>query len=92
MLNSILKINIDGNGKVISENQPKGEIYNIFKTEFGSEKYLNLLPQKTRTSFIKLRTANHNLPNETGRWCCTPKVERTCHVCNRVQIADELYS
>ena len=69
----------------------KGQIYNIFKTEFGPEKYLNLLPKKFRTIFIKFRTANHHLPIETGRWCGTPKLERTCHVCNRGQIGDEYH-
>ena len=58
-----------------------GKIYSIFKTEFGLEKYLNILPKKTRTIFIKFRTANHRLPVETGRWCGTPKHERICHIC-----------
>ena len=52
----------------------------------GPEKYLNLLPKKFRTIFIKFRTANHHLPIETGRWCGTPKLERTCHICKRDQI------
>ena len=30
----------------------KGQIYNIFKTEFGPEKDLNLLPKNFRTIFI----------------------------------------
>ena len=69
----------------------KGQIYNISKTEFGPEKYLNLLPKKFRTIFIKFRTANHHLPIEIGRWCGTPKLERHCHVCNRGQISDEYH-
>ena len=47
----------------------KGQIYNIFKTEFGSEKYFNLLPQKFRTILTKVKTANYHLPIEIWRWC-----------------------
>ena len=42
--------------------------YKIFKITFGMEKYLVTLPVKLRKAFIKIRTNNHRLPNETGRW------------------------
>ena len=60
----------------------KGQIYNILKTEFGSEKYLinNLVPQNFRTIFIKFRTANHRLP-------INGVATKNLHVCNRGQIA-----
>ena len=58
----------------------KGQIHNIFKTEFGSD-----------IIFIKLSTANHHLPIKTGRWRGIPKLERTCPVCKRVQTADEYH-
>ena len=71
----------------------KGQIhvYNIFETEFGPEKFLNLLPKIFRTILIKFRIANHQLLIETWRWCSIPKLERTCHVCSRGQIADEYH-
>ena len=60
-------------------------IYNILKSEFGSEKYFNLLPQNLRITFIEFRTANHHLPLETGSWCGIPKLGRTCHVCDKAK-------
>jgi hypothetical protein len=69
----------------------KGETYGIFKIKFGFEKYLDTLPRKLRTKFIKFRTSNHHLPVETGRWCGTPKNEKTCHICKTGQIADEYH-
>ena len=50
------------------------------------------MPQIFITIFIKFRTANHYLPMETGRWYGIPKLERTCHVCNRDQIVDKYHS
>ena len=32
----------------------KGQIYNIFKTEFGPEKYLNLLPKNLEQYLLNL--------------------------------------
>lgn len=69
----------------------KGLFYSIFKTEFGFEKYLALLPKKFRTILIKLRTTNHRLPVETGRWFGIPKNDRQCNLCNNGQIADEYH-
>ena len=69
----------------------KGETYGIFKIKFGFEKYLDTLPKKLRTKFIKFRTSKHHLPVETNRWCGTPKNERTCHICKTGQIADEYH-
>ena len=63
----------------------------FLKLNLGPKKILNILPKNFRTIFIKFRTANHHIPNETGRWCDIPKLERTCHVCNRGQIADEYH-
>ena len=59
----------------------------FLKLNLGLKKDLNVLPQKFKAIFIKFRTANHNLSMENGRWCGIPKLERTCHVCNRGQIA-----
>ena len=40
---------------------------------------------------MKLRTTNHKLPIETGRWENIPKVNRTCNICNSAAIADEFH-
>ena len=42
--------------------------YKIFKTTFGMKNYLVTLPVKFRKAFIRIRTNNHRLPIETGRW------------------------
>ena len=46
----------------------------IFKTTFGYESYLSKVPFKYRKYLIKIRTRNHNLPIETGRWGRTLRV------------------
>ena len=77
--------------RIIQRPNTAVHVYNIFETEFGPEKFLNLLPKIFRTIFIKFRTANYHLLIETWRWCSIPKLERTCHVCSRGQIGDEYY-
>ena len=51
-----LKINICRNGKlsdIRESSKGKYTYVQYLKTEFESEKYLNLLPKKFRTTFIK---------------------------------------
>ena len=72
-------------------NSPKSKIYRIFKVDFGYEKYLEKLPKKLRTIFLKFRTTNHRLPVETGRWIDVPYNERFCILCNKSKIADEFH-
>lgn len=43
-------------------NSSKGVIYKFFKTNFGYEKYLDILPMKFRKILVKFRTSNHHLP------------------------------
>ena len=47
---------------------PKCINYRIFKTNFGLENYMLSLPRDLRIVFAKIRTCNHRLPVETGRW------------------------
>ncbi|XP_061167256.1 uncharacterized protein LOC133176104 [Saccostrea echinata] len=72
-------------------NSSKGQIYKIFKSDFGFEKYLSILPSKLQKILIKFRTSNHHLPIETGRWSNIPLDERVCKLCNTGQIADEFH-
>ena len=60
----------------------KSTIYRIFKTKFGLETYLERLPVKLRSIFLKFRTTNHRLPVETGRWFNVPYDERLWVLCN----------
>ena len=40
---------------------------------------------------IKLRTSNHYLPIETGRWNNTERHERECTLCNDKDLGDEYH-
>ena len=62
--------------------------YRIFKTNFAFEKYLVSLPPKFYKPLLMIRTRNHHLPIETGRWHQIVRTERTCHLCN-AEIGDE---
>ena len=64
--------------------------YRLFKTKFCLEKYLVTLPPKFRKPLLQMRTRNHHLPIETGRWNQIARDERLCHICN-AEISDEYY-
>ena len=57
------------------ENSSSGINYRIFKTYFGFEQYLVSLPIKQQIFFMQIRTRNHRLPIETGRWQCIQRKE-----------------
>ena len=40
---------------------------------------------------MKLRTSNHNLPVETGRWHSIPREERFCKLCDAKVVGDEFH-
>ena len=54
------------------------------------EHYLKTLSPKKKI-FVKFRTANHQLPVETGRWHGKSISERLCTLCNSGQIGDEFH-
>ena len=63
--------------------------YHIYKPTFEFEKYLDLLPFCYRIALTKLRTANHKLPIEKGRYRNLPREQRTCNICDSDNIGDE---
>ncbi|MCW4346540.1 MAG: reverse transcriptase domain-containing protein [Candidatus Thiodiazotropha endolucinida] len=65
-------------------------IYRIIKTQFCLENYLVTLPSKLRKKLIQMRTRNHRLPVETGRWQNIPKDERLCTFC-KTTLGDEFH-
>lgn len=69
----------------------KAIAYFCFKREFTLEKYFILLPRKLYTQFYRIRTGNHKLPVETGRWDGTELQERTCSLCTLNDIGDEFH-
>ena len=50
------------------KNFSKSLCYRIYKTNFGYEKYLDLLNNKDRQFVCKFRICNHRFPIETWRW------------------------
>ena len=67
----------------------KGINYRIFKTKFGYELYLNVLPYDLACVLCKFRTCNHRLPIEAGRFVNLPRNERTCTCSNK--LGDEFH-
>ena len=65
----------------------KGQIhvYNIFKTEFGPENILIYSLKHLEQYVLNLEPQITISQSKLGG---IPKLERTCHVCNRDQIAD----
>ena len=51
----------------------KSSNYNLYKTSFGFETYLDNLPTCYRISLTKSRTSNHKLPIEKGRYINLPR-------------------
>ena len=66
--------------------------YTMFKTEFGSEKYIEAISDcRYRIAMTKLRSSSHTLEVERGRYT-KPKTnicERLCPVCNVIE--DEIH-
>ena len=65
--------------------------YRIFKTDFGLENYLMNLPKDLRVTFTKLRTCNHHLPIEKGRWHNIDRNLRICTMCDFKTVGDEYH-
>ena len=72
---------------------PKCLNYRIFKTSLNFERYLFDLPYKYRKCMLKLRTSNHKLPIEIGRYdnVHVPRHERYCDMCNINALGDEFH-
>ena len=71
-------------------NSSSGFNYRILKNSFCFEPYLVSLPTKQRKFFMQIRTRNHRLPIETGRWQKIQREERVCNLC-KSEIGDEFH-
>ena len=69
----------------------KGRQYHMFKKTIELESYLTLVPRNLSYLILKLRTANHRFPVETGRWYNIPNENRICTLCNLAAIGDEAH-
>ena len=72
------------------ENSSRGELYSIFKIEFGFEKFLSKLSVKNKINLSKFRCSNMKFPIETGEWQNIARNDRMCTFC-RENIGDEFH-
>ena len=61
------------------------------KDNFHMEAYLKINNFENRRAISKLRTSNHNLAIETGRWTKTERENRLCTNCENSKIEDEYH-
>ncbi|XP_052807677.1 uncharacterized protein LOC128236681 isoform X2 [Mya arenaria] len=68
-------------------------LYKDFKTTFGYEHYLDILPKSLRLFFCRLRLSVHPLRIQTGRYNRNriQRDKRYCLCCNRSDIEDEFH-
>ena len=72
---------------------PKCINYRIYKTDFGFEKYLSILPSDLLyiINLCKFRCGSHKLPIEAGRFFGINWSERICELCNKEELGDEFH-
>ena len=74
-----------------SSQSSRAVTYFSFKQDYVLERYFILLPRKAYLQIFKIRTNNHKLPVETGRWEDIEISERKCSLCNLNDIGDEYH-
>ena len=75
-------------------NSPKcSTLYKHIKLNFASEYYLTNLPYNLRIAMSRIRTCNHRLPIEVGRYASSYKhrQDRICTKCNSALPGNEFY-
>ena len=77
----------------VEESRKCGSLYKHIKTIFEFEYYLNNLPHNLRLAMARIRTSNHRLPIETGRYRQNrvPRDERVCTKCDSGLVGDEYH-
>ena len=66
-------------------------LYKHIKIIFEPELYLTKLPESLRICISKLRTLNHRLPIQRGRYDGTVREERLCRLCDEQAVGDEFH-
>ena len=61
------------------------------KEVYKSERYLQIKHFGNKIVITKLRTSNHNLAIEAGRWTNIERVNRLCKQCTQHNIEDEIH-
>ena len=72
-------------------NSPKCLNYRMYKTVFGFEKYLTVLPTDLCMHVCKFRCVSNKLPIEAGRFFNIDRSERCCNLCNVNELGDEFH-
>ena len=72
-------------------NSGKLKFLNSLKDTYRQENYLKIQKLSNRRALTKLRTSNHNLAIETGRWTQTDRNDRLCTQCTQSKIEDEIH-
>jgi hypothetical protein len=74
------------------KNKPKLRFYALFKEHFYVEKYVCInLSSSERSVLAQLRLGILPLHIETGRFVNTKLEDRTCKICNSVNVEDECH-
>ena len=68
-------------------------LYKHVKVIFEREYYLTNLPNKLRVAISRIRTCNHRLPIEDGRYSrnYVPREQRTCTKCDSGLLGDKFH-
>ena len=70
----------------------KGIMYSLIKKGFEMENYFKTLPSNLLQFLCWFRTANHNLPVDTGRWSNIDHHLRKCDMCFASEVGDEYHT
>ena len=73
------------------QNSPKCYLYNHFNNECALKPYLLKLSDFHRKNLVKLRTCNHRLPIEQGRFVNVERKNRICKLCDVRDLGDEYH-
>ena len=79
------------NWKLQVHNLSKCSNYRMYKTTFGFENYLTILPQDLLYNVCRFRCSSHKLPIEKGRFLSIDRSERICTLCNKHKMSDEFH-
>ena len=73
------------------KNNNKLSFLSSLKDTYNKESYLKINNYENRNAITKLRTSNHLLAIETGRWNNIPRENRICTQCRQNKIEDEYH-
>ena len=84
------KTSIQSRYEQVNNSAKCSSLYKHVKCSFGEEHYLTSLPDKLRLSVYRLRTSNHKLSIETGRYTGIDRKDILCTLCKKT-LGDEFH-